>query len=346
MDSDLAEQSCGPGVSGATITFVLRIFFGTDDLDRIRVAERPDMSMELSLSVHGLVSGRCDPRFLDWRNRLRASWNPRTALLFDLYTPTAIPEFLAVRRDPGATESATAEAPPEPLRDHLRSVGGVRQLSAFARGVAAGDQRARKLLGNVTADYQTRAIDPYRRQIETIVTTEHGRRRRITEPDQVLGSLHPALSWRRPVLSFPLAGGCRHDIRLDGRGLLLQPCVFGPRRPVIARFEDPRQQPVLLYPARIGGPLQPEVEPTPSRTLTALLGHTRAAALEAIAAHGPCSTKDLAAVLDISTASASEHATVLAESGLTSKDRTGRTVTHRPTPLGRALLAGRVPEAE
>ncbi|MFD7448733.1 ArsR/SmtB family transcription factor [Kitasatospora sp. NPDC059827] len=322
---------------------MLRIIFGTDDLDRVRVAERPDMSMELSLSVHGLVSGRCDPRFQVWRNRLRASWNPRTALLFDLYTPSAIPEFLAVRRDPGATESATAEAPEEPLRDHLRSVGGTRQLSAFARGVAAGDRRARRLLGNVTADYQTRAIDPYRRQIETIVTTDHGRRRRLGEPDRVLASLHPSVSWRRPVLSFPLVGACRHDIRLDGRGLLLQPCVFGPRRPVIARFEDPRQQPVLLYPARISGPLQPEPEPAPSRNLTALLGQTRAAALEAIATHGPCSTKDLAGLLDISTASASEHATVLADSGLTTKDRDGRTVTHRPTPLGRALLSGRLP---
>ncbi|WP_063832325.1 ArsR/SmtB family transcription factor [Streptomyces novaecaesareae] len=322
---------------------MLRILFGADDLERIRVAERPDMSMELSLSVHALVSGQRDPRFQAWRDHLRASWNPRTALLFDLYTASAIPEFLTVRRDPGATESATAEGPGEPLRDHLRSVGGERQLSAFARGVAAGDRRARRLLGNVTADYQTRAIDPYRRQIETIVTTEHGRRRRITEPDQVLRSLHPAVSWRRPVLSFPLAGRCRHDLRLDGRGLLLQPCVFGPRRPVIARFEDPAQQPVLLYPARIGGPLRAETEPTPSRTLTALLGQTRAAALEAVAVHGPCSTKELAAALGISTASASEHATVLAESGLTAKDRTGRTVTHRPTPLGRALLAGRLP---
>ncbi|MBV2155024.1 helix-turn-helix transcriptional regulator [Kitasatospora sp. SUK 42] len=322
---------------------MLRIFFGTDDLDRLRVAERPDMSMELSLSVHALISGHRDPRFQAWRDRLRASWNPRTALLFDLYTPSAIPEFLAVRRDPGATESATAGAPEAPLRDHLRSVGGVRQLSAFARGVAAGDRRARKLLGNVTADYQTRAIDPYRRQIETIVTTEHGRRRRATEPDQVLGTLHPAISWRRPVLTLPLVGGCRHDLRLDGRGLLLQPCVFGARRPVIARFEDPEQQPVLLYPARINGPLLAEAEPTPSRTLTALLGQTRAAALEAVAGHGPCSTKDLAAHLGISTASASEHATVLADSGLTTKDRTGRSVTHRCTPLGRALLAGHLP---
>ncbi|MFJ8627915.1 ArsR/SmtB family transcription factor [Kitasatospora sp. NPDC093550] len=322
---------------------MLRIFFGADDLARVRVAERPDMSMELSLSVHALVSGLRDPRFEAWRNHLRASWNPRTSLLFDLYTPAAIPEFLTVLRDPGATESATAETPEGPLREHLRSVGGERRLSAFARGVAAGDRRARKLLGTVTADYQTRAIDPYRRQIETLVTVEHGRRHRLTEPDQVLGSLHPALSWRRPVLSFPLANRCRHDVWLDGRGLLLQPCVFGPRRPVIARFEDPSQQPVLLYPARIGGPLRAEPEPTPSRNLTALLGQTRAAALEAIATHGPCSTKDLAARLGISTASASEHASVLADSGLTTKDRAGRTVTHRPTPLGEALLAGRLP---
>ncbi|WP_158835500.1 ArsR/SmtB family transcription factor [Streptomyces sp. NRRL S-350] len=325
---------------------MLRILFGTDDLERIRVAEHPDMSMELSLSVHALVNGQRDPRFQAWRDSLRASWTPRTALLFDLYTASAIPEFLTVRRDPGATECATAEAPEAPLRDHLRSVGGARQLSAFARGVAAGDRRARKLLGHVTAEYQTRAIDPYRRQIETIVTVEHRRHRRITGPDQVLRSLHPAVSWRRPVLSFPLADGCRHDLRLDGRGLLLQPCVFGPRRPVIARFENPAQQPVLLYPARIGGPLRAEPGPTPGRTLTALLGQTRAAALETVAVHGPCSTKELATLLGISTASASEHATVLADSGLTVKDRTGRTVTHRTTPLGQALLAGRLPAPE
>ncbi|GHF91452.1 transcriptional regulator [Kitasatospora xanthocidica] len=322
---------------------MLRIFFGADDLARVRVAERPDMSMELSLSVHALVNGLRDPRFEPWRDRLRASWSPRTSLLFDLYTPSAIPEFLTVRRDPGATESATAATPEAPLREHLRAVGGERQLSAFARGVAAGDRRAREVLGHVTAEYQTRAIDPYRRQIESIVTTEHGRRRWMTEPDRILGSLHPAVSWRRPVLSFPLANGCRHDVRLDGRGLLLQPCVFGPRRPVIARFEDPSQQPVLLYPARIGGPLHAEPEPAPSRTLTALLGQTRAAALESIAVHGPCSTKELAARLGISTASASEHATVLADSGLTVKGRTGRTVTHRLTPLGEALLAGHLP---
>ncbi|MFJ9697717.1 hypothetical protein [Kitasatospora sp. NPDC101183] len=324
---------------------MLRIHFGPDDLSRLRVAAQPDMSMELTLSVYTLVRGHRDPRFQGWRDCVRATWNPRTALLFDLYGPSVIPEFLDVRRDPGATESATAGIPEKPLREHLRSVGDVRQLSAFARRVAAGDHGARKLLGNVTADYQTRAIDPYRRQIETIIGTEHGRRRELREPDQVLRSLHPTISWHRPVLSFPLTGGCRHDLRLDGRGLLLQPCVFGVRRPVIARFEDPQRQPVLLYPARVDGPLSPTPPPpaAPSRSLVTLLGHTRAAALAAIATHGPCSTKDLATHLAVSPASASEHATVLAESGLTAKDRTGRTVTHRPTPLGTALLTGHLP---
>ena len=80
-----------------------------------------------------------------------------------------------------------------------------------------------------------------------------------------------------------------------------------------------------------------------SRVLSIAGTAKKNAALEAIATLGPCSTKDLATHLDISTASASEHATVLADSGLTTKDRTGRTVTHRPTPLGQALLAGHLP---
>ncbi|MEV6767806.1 winged helix-turn-helix domain-containing protein [Nocardia sp. NPDC051030] len=73
-----------------------------------------------------------------------------------------------------------------------------------------------------------------------------------------------------------------------------------------------------------------------SRDLSALLGRTRAAVLEAIADGG--GTNVLAGRLGISPASVSEHAAVLRAAGLvvTVRARTG--VRHELTPLGAALL--------
>lgn len=73
-----------------------------------------------------------------------------------------------------------------------------------------------------------------------------------------------------------------------------------------------------------------------SRDLSALLGATRAAVLEAIADGG--STTDLAQRLGISPSSASEHAAVLRGAGLVVSARSRNQVRHRLTPLGAALL--------
>lgn len=79
-----------------------------------------------------------------------------------------------------------------------------------------------------------------------------------------------------------------------------------------------------------------------SRDLSALLGATRAAVLEAIADGG--STTDLALRLGISPSSASEHAAVLRGAGLTVSIRSRNQVRHRLTPLGAALLGIEVAE--
>ncbi|MBF6239939.1 winged helix-turn-helix transcriptional regulator [Nocardia otitidiscaviarum] len=73
-----------------------------------------------------------------------------------------------------------------------------------------------------------------------------------------------------------------------------------------------------------------------SRDLSALLGATRAAVLEAVADGG--STTELALRLGISPSSASEHAAVLRGAGLITSTRTRNQVRHRLTPLGAALL--------
>ncbi|WP_067543171.1 ArsR/SmtB family transcription factor [Nocardia crassostreae] len=73
-----------------------------------------------------------------------------------------------------------------------------------------------------------------------------------------------------------------------------------------------------------------------SRDLSALLGRTRAAVLEAIADGG--STTLLAQRLGVSPATASEHAAVLREAGLVASIRVRNSVHHNLTPLGVALL--------
>ena len=72
--------------------------------------------------------------------------------------------------------------------------------------------------------------------------------------------------------------------------------------------------------------------------LAGLMGHTRAAVLEAL--RTPRSTAELAACVGTSAPSASEHTTALRASGLVQTVRRGRGVNHSLTPLGRSLLNG------
>ena len=69
-----------------------------------------------------------------------------------------------------------------------------------------------------------------------------------------------------------------------------------------------------------------------------LLGRTRAAILRALTE--PRTTTGLARTLEVSGASASEHARTLRRAGLITTRRTGKAVTHLITPLGLRLLHG------
>lgn len=68
------------------------------------------------------------------------------------------------------------------------------------------------------------------------------------------------------------------------------------------------------------------------------MGQTRSAILHGIGVG--CTTSELARRVDVSLASASQHATVLRDAGLLSTLRQGNAVLHTLTPLGAALLRG------
>ncbi|GEC04739.1 hypothetical protein SSP24_23940 [Streptomyces spinoverrucosus] len=71
-----------------------------------------------------------------------------------------------------------------------------------------------------------------------------------------------------------------------------------------------------------------------------LLGRTRAAVLEEIAASDGTTGGDIVRRLGMSAASASEHTTVLRKAGLVVSRREANMVWHTLTPIGRALVVG------
>jgi DNA-binding transcriptional ArsR family regulator len=79
------------------------------------------------------------------------------------------------------------------------------------------------------------------------------------------------------------------------------------------------------------------------QALSALIGQTGAAALRAVTA--ACTSSQLAARLGISLADASQHASVLRQSGVITTRWARNNVLHTVTPLGMALLGGTVRDA-
>lgn len=215
-----------------------------------------------------------------------------------------------------------------------------RRLRDFMDG---GTQHLPQLLGELRG-YHRVAVEPYWTHIQAQIEAERAARGRALldgGADELLASLPPMLRWRAPVLEcdYPVD----RDVRLRGRGLLLQPSFFCRRTAVT--LHDPELPPVLVYPAAVqlvsapaGGEAARPVEEQRQRTLGKLVGHTRSVVLRAIG--DGATTSELARRAGVSLASASQHACVMREAGLVTTLRRGNAVLHTVTPLGAALLKG------
>lgn len=320
---------------------MMRIHLTDQDLANTRVAATPDWTVELEMSLYALVVGPQDARFHQWRQEIRTGWDPRFTKLLDFFAPTHIPEIFTILPEHRATAAGTSTPLNDVARRDLADFATTRPLSSLGRGLLASETRAHTLLGELTGTYQRLAVTRFWDQITEFTALDHRRRTRSTGAtgiDAILSTLHPLVTWRRPVLEIPLFSEKDIDIRLSGRGLILQPSVFAAWRPVLSEFLHP--QPVLIYPTHQDGHILGHHEPSPLRALIPLLGRTRTAVLDTVAAHPQITTQDLARRLRISHPSASQHATVLCNAGLTTKERSGTAVIHSLTSLGATLLAG------
>ncbi|MEE1753397.1 ArsR/SmtB family transcription factor [Streptomyces sp. SP18CS02] len=326
---------------------MLRIHFTGGDLAGVRMAARPDVLWETILSFHRLRDRRGAQLYGEWRSETRARLNGEPRLLGALVPARGyFPDFLT---PPEGLEGidvaleAVRATPPARLHTELgllaASRPGAASLPGWLAALAEGRPEPFSRLLGALRGYHRAAVEPYWRRIQARVEADRAVRGRALldgGADELLASLPPVLRWRSPVLEadYPVD----RELRLDGRGLLLQPSYFCRGTPVV--YRDPDLPPVLVYPVtHTDAPVSGEAG---GSSLGRLVGHTRSSVLKAIG-HGG-TTSELARRAGVSLASASQHAGVLREAGLVVTLRRGSSVLHTLTPLGAALLRGGVAE--
>ncbi|MFI6274911.1 ArsR/SmtB family transcription factor [Streptomyces sp. NPDC050988] len=328
---------------------MLRVHFTPDDIAHVRVAAAPDPLWEIVNSFQALIREENALVFGEWRRLVRPRLGPADGLLAALLPPRGyFPDFLTpdLGGSPGL-ESAVDTVlgtPRSDLRGDLARLvappARPRPLPAEARALAEGTLEALQRLGAALHGYHRRALAAFWPHIRAQVDADRAVRARAVlggGTDGLLASLRPVLRWQPPVLEadYPVD----HELRLDGRGLLLQPSFFCSRRPVTLAVPLPDRTPVLVYPIQhtLGWALAPGATGR-STGLGALLGRTRAAILEEVVTGR--TTGELAERIGVSGAAVSQHTAVLRQAGLLLSVRRSKHVLHTITPAGLVLLDG------
>ncbi|NEA62795.1 winged helix-turn-helix domain-containing protein [Streptomyces sp. SID12488] len=325
----------------------LRIEFSPQDLGRLAIGRPAHLPVsEAVMSLQVLL--RRDPamRFQAWREAIRARGIQPGAVLKGLVPAYGwVPDFLTPGNrawpEAGAFDVIRA-TPRRRVRRELARLSGHHPLPVWgARLAESGDPHLGVLVDNLAAYYDA-AVRSYAPAIRTVLDADRALRAETLASkgvDALLHTLHPSITWEPPFLILPSPH--ESTFRLQGRGLIITGHFFcwpSPR----AQLND-TDMPVLVHPAS-WNPLHqpaPGTDSSDTRTdrgLAAALGRTRARVMLALAEAPHSSTAELARQLDISPASASEHATVLRQAGLTDSRRQHRTVRHSLTALGNDLL--------
>lgn len=330
---------------------MLRIHFTRTDLVRTRLADGPDPMWETVLSLQMLRARYSAAIFDGWRRRVRAALYDRDQaamvrrVLFPL-TPDAsyFPDFLTPAEGLlGLADGVAAirATPPQRLRREIRRLRIPHDAPpSWARTLIAAEPGTLTELGEALTGYHRTALGTHWDRMRTGAEIDVARRslqQRAGGTARMLSGFGPMMRWRAPVLEVPYP--VERDLHLDGRGLVLIPSYFCWYHPV--GLADPALPPTLVYPLR---PAADFLEHSPLEAaehgLTRLLGPTRARVLATVGAQG-VTTSELARRNGISAGTASQHATVLRESGLVNSDRRDNVVIHTVTPLGAALLGRR-----
>ncbi|MEU4392725.1 helix-turn-helix domain-containing protein [Kribbella sp. NPDC023855] len=328
---------------------MLRIHFTGEDLARTTLRAEPDPLWEALLSLHMLQVDDGPVPYGAWRRRQRRQLpkdvvRPLTALAPPVgYSP----DFLTPSVDSGSVGEAidaVLSTPKSRVRSDLARLSPRTGLS-WVRQLAEAQSETMERLGHALRVYHRSALAPYWSSIEEAIKTD--RRQRQAQfvsggLGAVLENIHPEARWRNGVLE--IASLPDEVLRLEGRGLRLQPSYFCWQQPT--KLLDTNLPPVLVFPIEgASGLLRLADQEADSLTrLVAVLGRTRALMLASTVKE--MTTSDLATACGIAVGTASYQTGVLREAGLITSRRDGKAVVHSISNLGRALLTARPLEKE
>lgn len=339
---------------------MLRVRFTAEDLSRTRFCAAPAPLMEAGLALQQLrqfaaALAPARSRRAAWLSQARRAFPAAARPLLDLVPKTGLaPQFL----DPMVTDleeglEMVRASPRLVLRTDLELSWQTRpdrdcRPPAWVRDLADGDREAIDVVVRAQRAFFAACVAPHWPVVLASFRGDVARRIPVLATRgqaELFSSFHPALRWQGQALQ---KAGRRKDVWLGGHGLQIMPSAFLTGPPLFAIRLPELGGNALIYPAEPSGSRSapgagdgravPGTAAGPdSASLAVLLGRTRAAALGAL--REPCGTAELAARLQISTASASEHAKALRDAGLIETARSGRAVRHSLTHLGSTLLS-------
>ncbi|MGI5404720.1 ArsR/SmtB family transcription factor [Streptomyces sp. CA-135486] len=321
---------------------MMRIHFTADDLARVRFAPRPAPLLELNVALMRMC--RPDDELLlgRWRRRLLHSLPVAVGPLSDLVPAEAAPKFIDVFSGTLKEGLDTVRASrPELVRSEIERVYAKHASPAplWIRDLHRGDADAWQLLrGAQHAAFETvlRPVWPLVQDLHQTEFTGHA----LTVAEHGIGAALAALVPGTRLDEggvWEFEGPDERDIKLLGRGVVLQPTFHWTGHPLISDLPD---RPLYLtYPAGTGLPLAPAGAGGTDDALAAVLGRTRVDILLLLAEEH--TTGELARRLRVSNATASTHTAALRGAGLITTVRAGRAVLHGRTALGSLLVQRR-----
>ncbi|UGY91306.1 ArsR/SmtB family transcription factor [Streptomyces gobiensis] len=341
---------------------MLRIHFASEDLNRLRLAAGPDPLWETVLSLHLLQNRDASLVFDPWRREVRAriarAGLTRSVESLIRLAPCAsyFPDFLTPGQGIQDLETGLDQlmsTSRSRLTAELSMIFPKGPLPPGARRIAEGDPVALARLAEALRRYYAIAVEPYLDAVRERFAADRAKRAAAVlsgGPEALLSSYAPLLDWQGGALglgqleaAYPVA----RDMRLKDRPLTLIPSFFCVHTPIA--LVDESLDPVLVHPLDpppgwLARTTRRQEEELASAPVGQLIGNTRAHLLELL--DRPLTTSQLAGSLRMAASTASRHTTVLREAGLIASRRRGNSVQHTLTPLGKALLAGRIPANE
>ncbi|WP_329005389.1 winged helix-turn-helix domain-containing protein [Kribbella sp. NBC_00709] len=307
------------------------------DLAEVRFAVSP--VAEMVLSMRALREPGRFPLQLGWVRAVQPrvaelDWDVLRWLVNDTM---GSPDFLTPRPTSPLTQ----------LADELQLIGDVdhetfeRQFAAV-HGELPDDLTIDKVV-EALRQYWAAMMAPYWDRMRTLLSADISYRGHVLTQHgtgAMLNGLGPAISYADGLLKVDRVAANSRTEAVDGRGLVLQPSLFGPH--AVIPF-DPGAEPILGYPPRGQANLWSVVEPPSQQDLAQLIGTPRAHILELLT--HPRTTTDLAGELKVTPSAVSQHLQLLRRTGLVEPQRTGKQVLYRPTELA-ALLTGAGADAE